>query len=317
MAAIHGAAASNTFAQAWVPSAGEGTVTVSYQNYYNTGHYDRSNPPRKTPNGATHAKSLLVDFNYGLTDNLAVSINLPFVSSKYVGPRPSYFVGPFETFPGPLDDGAYHGAFQDFRLELRRGFYMGRFAVTPFVAGSVPTHKYETVGEAVPGRHRAELQLGTYAGVDLDDWLRGAYGHVRYWYTTAQRQHDLPYRRSNLDLEGGCAILPRVSVRGVVTWQFAHDAPTLAQLAPIWQIHDRFIVPNFTNAGAGVTIDVTNDVELHGLWIATVKGYGGAHVARMLSVGFTWSFGGALSGLGIAPSRGGGTTQEIKRSGDQ
>lgn len=159
------------------------------------------------------------------------------------------------------------------------------------------------MGEAVPGRHRAELQLGTYGGVDLDRWLRGGYAHLRYGYTTAEREQDLPYRRSNVDLEGGCAVLPRVSVRGVVTWQFAHDAPTLAQLAPIWQIHDRFIVPNFTNAGAGVTIDITRSMEIHGLWVATVKGYGGAHIARVLSVGATWSFGGALGGLGIAPSR--------------
>jgi hypothetical protein len=103
-AAIQIAAPSAAAAQAWVPANGEGSVTVSYQNYYNTGHYDRSS--RETPNGATHSKSVLVDVNYGLTDTLAISVNLPFVSAKYVGPRPSYFVGPFETFPGPLDDGA-------------------------------------------------------------------------------------------------------------------------------------------------------------------------------------------------------------------
>lgn len=155
----------------------------------------------------------------------------------------------------------------------------------------------------MPGRHRAELQLGTYGGVDFDRWLRGGYAHLRYGYTTAEREQDLPYRRSNVDLEGGCAVLPRVSVRGVVTWQFAHDAPTLAQLAPIWQIHDRFIVPNFTNAGAGVTIDITRSMEIHGLWVATVKGYGGAHIARVLSVGATWSFGVRSAALAL-PRRG-------------
>ena len=121
VAAIHGAAASNTFAQAWVPSAGEGTVTVSYQNYYNTGHYDRSNPPRKTPNGATHAKSLLVDFNYGLTDNLAVSINLPFVSSKYVGPRPSTSSDRSRPFRGRSTMGRITGRFRIFGSSCAAG----------------------------------------------------------------------------------------------------------------------------------------------------------------------------------------------------
>ena len=46
--------------------AGEGTVSVIYQNYYLTGHY--SVDGRKTPNGATHSKAVAVEFEYGLTD---------------------------------------------------------------------------------------------------------------------------------------------------------------------------------------------------------------------------------------------------------
>jgi hypothetical protein len=171
------ACAGALFAQAWVPPKGEGTVTLTYQNYYITGHFDRQG--RETPNGATHSKSILVELNYGLTDSIGLSFSLPIVSAKYTGPRPSYFVGPFETFPGPLDDGSYHGAIQDFRVELRRVFFTGPIAVTPFIGGALPTHQYETIGEAVPGRHRRELQLGANAGVGLDRFARGAYVPTR------------------------------------------------------------------------------------------------------------------------------------------
>jgi hypothetical protein len=282
-------------AQAWLPLKGEGTVTLTYQNYYITGHYDRQGKP--TSNGATHAKSVIAEFQYGLTDTIAIAVSLPFVASKYTGPRPSYFVGPFETFPGPLDDGSYHGAFQDLRLEVRRSFFAGPVAIAPFVGGALPTHEYETVGEAVPGRHRRELQLGANAGVLFGRIAPGGFVHVRYTFTTAEREQNLPYRRSNVDLEVGAAALARVSIRGLASWQLAHDAPSLQQLAPIWRIHDRFIVPNFVNLGAGVGVDVTRSTEVHAVWIATVSGKGGAHIARMLSVGATWSFGGGLTAI--------------------
>ena len=55
-------------------------------------------------------------------------------------------------------------AFQDVRVELRRQWWVGPVPVTPFVGGSFPTHEYETVGEAVPGRHRWDLQAGASAG---------------------------------------------------------------------------------------------------------------------------------------------------------
>ncbi len=282
-------------AQAWVPSQGEGMVTLTYQNYYTLGHYDRQG--RETPNGATHSKALIAEVNYGVTDTIGMTVSLPFIASKYTGPRPSFFVGAIETFPGPLDDGSYHAAFQDVRLEVRRAFLMGRVAATPFVGAAFPTHQYETIGEAVPGRHRRELQLGANAGVLLDEFVRDTYVHARYTYTTAEREQNLPYRRSNIDVEVGSSATSRVAVRGLANWQVAHDAPTVEQLAPIWAIHDRFIVPNHVQAGAGASIELTRSTEVHALWIATLSGHRGAHIARMLSAGVTWKFGGGLGYL--------------------
>lgn len=293
---LHCGFAATLTAQAWVPSRGEGSVTITYQNYYITGHFDRQG--QETPNGATHSKTVLAELNYGLTDTTAIAVSLPFVSAKYTGPRPSYFVAGIETFPGPLDDGSYHGAFQDVRVEVRRAFFAGPLAITPFVGGSMPTHGYETIGEAVPGRHRREIQVGASSGVSLDPIGRDAYVHARYMFTMAEREQNLPYQRSNLDLEGGFSVARRAAVRGLASWQFAHKAPTIAQLAPIWRIHDRFIVPNYFNVGVGTSFELSASTELHALWVGTVSGRGGAHIARMFSVGATWSFGGGWGGFG-------------------
>ena len=90
-----------------------------------------------------------------MTDTIGLIVSLPFIASKYTGP-PVYFVGTHLTHPGPLDDGQYHAAFQDVRVEGRRLFRAGPVGFAPFVGASFPTHNYETVGEAVPGRHRRD-----------------------------------------------------------------------------------------------------------------------------------------------------------------
>ena len=75
-------------------------------------------------NGGTTSHVAIAEIDYGLTDTIALTVNLPFIASKYTGP-PVYFVGGVETHPGPLDDGTYHGAFQDFRVDVRRLFWAG------------------------------------------------------------------------------------------------------------------------------------------------------------------------------------------------
>jgi hypothetical protein len=293
--------ASPVLAQPSVPPRGEGTVSVTYQNYYVTGHFDLAG--RENTNGATHTKSLAAELDLGLTDTLGLSVSLPFIASKYTGPE-SYRVAGILTFPGPLDvDRTYHGAFQDFRIEMRRLFLAGPVAVAPFVGVSIPSHEYETRGEAVPGRHRPEVQLGGTAGVPLDQILPGAYAQVRYGLGASPPLQGFSAVRSNIDLEAGCAVTTRLAFRGLFDWQFRLKGPLAPQLEQDWVNHDRFIVGDYFNAGGGTTISVTRSMEIYGVWVATMSGKNGAHVGRLLSVGAAWSFGGAFGGFGASSAQ--------------
>lgn len=267
-------------------------MSVVYQSYYTLGHYDLQGRPNT--NGATHTKAVAVELDYGLTDVLALVVGLPFIASRYTG-SPSYFVAGIETFPGPLDDGRYHGAFQDVRVEIRRLFLAGPVAVTPFAGGTVPSHEYETRGEAVPGRRRPELQVGASAGLPLDRLLPGAHVHVRYGLGAAPRQGGYPAVRSLINLEGGVDVLPRVGVQGILAWQLRNRGPLAPELAADWANHDRYIVGNHFNAGAGLAILLTRSMELSTVWLQTVSGKNGAHRARLFTLGATWSFGGGLN----------------------
>ena len=288
--------AASLYAQPWVPPKGEGTVSLTYQNYYVTGHFDIQGNPNV--NGATHAKALLAEVDVGLTDTIALTVALPFIATKYTGPE-EYFVGGIATHPGPLDDRSYHATFQDLRVEARRECKAGPIAFAPLIGLSIPTHEYETRGEAVAGRHRRELQIGATAGADLNRILPRTYVHGRYALAAAKRIEGLPSIRSNVDVEGGFDLSSLIGLRGLASWQFRHKGPTIAELATHdWLGHDRFIVSSYFNVGGGVTLSITRNTELHALWIATVSGNNGAHRARMLAIGTSWSFGSGTGGFG-------------------
>ena len=301
------ASAAPLHAQPWVPPQGEGTVSVTYQNYYVTGHFDVEG--RSNTNGATHAKAMIAEIDFGLTDTVALTVSLPFIATKYTGPE-EYFVGGVPTHPGPLDDRGYHGTFQDVRVEARRVCWAGPVAFAPLAGVSIPTHDYETRGEAVAGRHRRELQIGATAGADLNRILPRTYMHGRYSLAAAERVQGFSSIKSNVDVEGGFDVSERVSIRGLASWQFRHKGPTIAQLAASdWLGHDRFIVSSYFNVGGGITLPITRDAELHALWVETVSGSSGAHRARMLAIGASWSFGSGMGGFG-----GFGVKEERSRS---
>ena len=305
---LHGWHGTALRAQAGVPAQGEGTVSLTYQNYDVAGHFDVHG--HENTNGGTQSHAVVTEVDYGVTDTFALNVSLPFIGSKYTGP-PSYFVGTHETHPGPLDDGTYHGAFQDVRVEVRRLFWAGPVPVAPFVGASFPTHGYETVGEAVPGRHRRDLQVGASAGIDLDRILPGSYVQGRYAYATAERVDSFRFTRSNIDVEGGYAVVSRVVIRGLMNRQIRHRGPSLDELAADWEHHDRFIAPSYVNLGGGVSVSVSGSTDVYALWVATVSGSNGAHRARTLAVGVTLGLGSRLQGLGGA---GGPAPQKVQGS---
>jgi hypothetical protein len=295
IAAIHVAFAAPVGAQPWVPPQGEGTVSVTYQNYYVTGHYNAQG--QKNTNGATHAKAIITDIDFGITDTIGVTVSLPFIASKYTGP-PVYRVGGIPTYPGPLDDGAYHGTFQDVRVEARRVCWAGPVAFAPLAAVVIPTHEYETHGEAVAGRYRRELQVGVTAGADLNRILPRTYVHGRYALAAAEQLHGFSSVRSYVDAEAGFDASTRISIRGLASWQIRHQGPTIPELnAYDWLGHDRFVVSSYFNVGGGISLSLTRNTELQATWIATLSGSNGAHRARTLAIGTSWSFGSGRGGL--------------------
>lgn len=279
-------------AQAWLPARGEGSVSAAYQNYSYDGHFDPQGNPDEF--GATRAHTVFAEIDYGLGHRFAVGASLPFVTSKFVGVPPPIFT------PGPLDDGTYNGAFQDWRFGVRYlAFSKASFSLTPSVSVSIPSHDYETVGEAVPGDNRKALILGLSAGSFLDPMFPNAYVHARYAFSLVERERGFPQDRSNVDLELGGTIGARLTVRGLVALQIAHNGPTVADFLSdpdFLRQHDRFVNASYVDVGGGATYALSRAFDAFAFYTQTLSGEN-AHRAHALSIGTTWRFGGRLPSL--------------------
>jgi len=278
--------------QAWLPPKGGGALSLTLGDYSFDGHFDAEG--NKDPFGGTRAESLWLEGIYALADGLALSAGLPFVTTKLTGSFP-------EGVPlGPLDDGKYHGDFQDFRFELAWNVVPGDFALTPFVGLGVPSHEYEYKGEAVPGKALREATLGVAAGRSLSPLLPRAYLHARYAYAfleTADADVD-KLDRSNLDTELGYQASSRLLVRLLARWQVTHgglDLEDMRHHPDFFRSHDRAARTNYFNLGAGAAFAVGPSWDVYAIFIKTLAGEN-AHQSRSLSFGATYYFGGGFGG---------------------
>jgi len=271
------------FSQAWVPRKGDGSITFTYQKLTGRQHFDFTGARRKI--GTDRAQSSQADFEYGITDKLAINADLIYTASKYNGDFPE----------GPLDfDGRYHATFQDAHFQLRYNVTEKRLVFTPFVSVTVPTHHYETRGHSAAGRDFHELLIGVNAGRQLTPILPSVYVHGRYSYAILKHFTGLNLNRSNFDWEVGWSPLRKLTLRFPGAWQHTHGG----LLAPIefdepgsekFEFHDRVLKTNYFRLGGGGTISVNKSLDIHLGYSGSVSGENGLAVGGFVA-GFTWKF---------------------------
>lgn len=285
-------------AQAWLPAAREGAVTVTYQGLFADDHLDRNGAPYDR--GRTSNDMVTTGFDYGLNDLLAVDAKVNFVDTKHEGA---------DQFHGPLDTGAYHGTIQDARIAVAFRVPTRGFAFAPYVGGILPTHNYETRGHSAPGRRLKALELGGWVGRDLSPILPKAYAQGHYSYSFVEHVGGMSINRSNLDFEGGYSVSSRITAmvagaiqrtHGGLEFPLRHDD----QYDELFPFHDRVARDNYFLMTAGGTFALSGQVSLYGNLVRTISGQN-THRVNGIATGIAWTFGGGLR-LGAdssAPSR--------------
>jgi hypothetical protein len=286
-------------AQAWLPAQGDGAVSIVYQDLFDKYHHTPG--VGKVDNGPTTSRSMLIDVTYGVTDKLAVSFGIPWVAAKYVGPAPHPLVdlsGPVPVFFGKtaLDNGAYHGTWQDVRFDVRYNVTRRGMVLTPFIGTSAPTHAYTTLAHAAPGTRLKQMQVGVAGAKMLEAGLPGLFIQGRYAYGITEKVLDISHNRSNVDLEVGYFLTPKLRFMALGAGQLSHGGIDMvnnprANLPPLHFLHhDQITRINYLNLGGGAAYSISERIDVFGSLIRTVAARNGHLVDRGLSTGLTWNF---------------------------
>jgi hypothetical protein len=281
--------------QAWLPPKGEVTFSLGYGNVFVDKHYlgTSANPGDNVENDFGHirSQSIQIALGYGVTDRLAVSAAVPYILTKYYGTPGQNF------FPHTIsvDDGRYHGIFQDFRFDLDYQLLRGPVAVAPFFAAVIPSHSYTYFAHAAGGKDLHEYLLGSSFGARLDEVLTGSYVELTYSYAFVERVLGIHHDRSNAFLELGYFLTPSLSLRGIATGFYTHggiNGVAADQLPPpeIFLHHDQIGHESGISAGGGLSYVLTGSIEVYGTYLTQLQGRGGHKIKDSLSFGVAYSF---------------------------
>ncbi len=294
-------------AQAFVPPAGEGNVTVSYQNLRSDGHLDL-NGDRMIGDSAhdpTQSHVIVMETEFGLTDRFAISGSLPYIRSTYEGTFPHHVGG----ITGPVqewDDGQPHGTFQDFHLGVRYSLTQRRVAITPSLDVVIPSHHYASLAHAAVGKDLRTLGVAANVGAFLDAWLPRLFFQTQVSHAWAQEVLGIRPNRSRVDGELGYFITTRLSVRVLEGYQVTHRGIDLLSFTPMTdglihghedieftgeykRNHDRLQRANYLSFGGGVGFTVNDSLEIFVDAAKTVWGEN-IHPLRGISVGVNTHF---------------------------
>lgn len=335
-------ASSCVFGQgAWIPPKGVGSFSISYQNNFSDRHtfgdgreYLTIAGEKITDNGNLRTQAGYLDFGYSFTDKLAVSFELPYMDSKYYSPKtfplgpdgqPNYGFGPHKFWDPShpavppvalIDNGQYHGGFQNLGFRIRYNIATHPFMITPFLQYDVPSHAYPFYSHAVIGNRLAEFQIGTYLGglVTPNTYLAGGYG-----LGFPQRVLGISRTHHHLELEGGYFVTERIRAFGILHGQITQGGINLNQLPSTYNsfpiLFEGFGRPahpkgytsademflhhlqiqrdSFLNISAGMQYSLNSSMDLYGALEHTLTNRNLHKLKYGVTFGVSWGFGGS------------------------
>jgi hypothetical protein len=302
--------ATSAHAQLWVPEKGTGAVGVAYQYAVDHTHLDGNGNDFSPGNMASHSLQLRVD--YGLTDRLALHVTAPWITKRYVGAsphnpdpfdphglvRPAHD-GEHEEDISRLDDGDWHGGWQDMGVGLRlRWIEPGPgqpWTVTPFATYQWPSHDYTFFAHAAIGSRQKRLAVGTIAGRQFGPRFQNLYFQGSYSYTFIEEVLDIRTNYSSLNLDVGYHFTPRFSARVQVMMRKTHGGLDIpddfpSRTSELFLHHDQIQRVDYVNWGLGATWKLGERYSLSANWYTTAWGENGHKVHNGVGVGITRTF---------------------------
>ena len=244
--------------------AGHGSVSIAFFDTAIDGFWLRSNI--KLPYGAVHMLGAGLDANYNLSDAWTVYGGIRYFTGRSGGPLPNCpTLDPPQCAGRPplanprldapfLDDGKYHGAWQDWNLGVAWHANIGNYYITPSATAYIPTHTYPTFGNAVVGQDLRQLLLDVTLSHQFD--FTNFYYKLGYGYAFSQRVLGVDTGYERFDGEVGWFVNEHFSVRAFVTGRAgfgarADLAPPPVPLPDFWYERQRITQHDYHAYGVG------------------------------------------------------------------
>lgn len=279
-------------AQAWVDEKGSLGIGLDY----NLAISDKViGDDGDFPKSGSTSHQISLSAEYTPIERLALGVELPFLAIKYTGSKTA------NPHPGggAYDDGSVHGTLTDLRFGVRYQVLEEPLALAPHIGVSIPVADYETVGNAVAGRHLKALHLGLGIG---KVFLGTAYVHLLYEFSLVEKYDrtealaEYGQNRSDLAFQLGYKLLDqRLDIHLGANARIPHGGADFSEFdffaMPIPDpelYHDAILKEQIILAGVGLGYQLTNTLGVSLSARAFVAGKNTLN-ANVLAVGFAWS----------------------------
>jgi hypothetical protein len=240
---------------------GHGWLSIGYQNTYIDGFFVPI-PGGKAPIGAVRVQSISLDAEYFITDRWSGHLGIPFIESRYGGDSPHCVsqappqcrgaVVPVVPHPESkfLDDGHYHGTWQDWNIGLAYHANVGDYLITPSVTAYIPSHNYTFFAQAAPGQDLRKLEVAVDLAHQFE--LSNLYYRVRLGHVFAEKTLGQSIDHNRLDLELGYFLNDTWTVKAFAVGKKGNGyTGGYDQTTELWYHHDQRAMHNYANVGAG------------------------------------------------------------------
>ena len=246
-------------------AAGHGSIGIEFQHDDFHGDFDG---PAGKDSGNVSFFVYQLQASYFVADGWEVDLGLPYIESVFSQEHDNMFAHPIISClspagPGPtcrptlVDDGNYHGTFQDWNAGVRYHFDYNGIQIAPLANLIVPSHNYQYYGSASFGERNTLLGVGAEVSHQLDfsNWFY--VGRYEYYFNTHHLGYDNNYYTLNLDV--GYFFSPSLSARlltdvrlgnGITDEEIGATGPPSTN--PIWLYHDRFRLQEHALIGGAI-----------------------------------------------------------------
>ena len=256
---------------------GHGSVAIGYQTTMSNGVLSYNGTNNHV--GSFRSRRIDLDIEYDVADHWSLNAGIPYISNSFTGKvthcpttTPPQCQGvPALTHPHPesqfLDDGDYHGTWQDWSLGATYHANIDTYYITPSITAYIPSHAYTFFSQAAVGQDLQQLELAITLAHQFD--FTELYYRVGYGYVFSEKTLGISVNNSRFDLELGYFVSPELTVRISTLGKFGGGLQTNELTAltagltnDYWYYHDKISAHEYASVGAGIDYQLGNKYTL-------------------------------------------------------